>query len=56
MLVEEIAKAFCEASGVTKWNDTPSSFREWYLRGAEAVLKLWDEELERQRAWKSFEE
>jgi hypothetical protein len=54
--VEEIAKAFCEASGLYKWDDTRGSLREWYLKGAEAIHKLWDDELERQHAWKSFEE
>jgi len=36
--VEKIAAAFCEASGLYKWEDTQGSLRDWYLKGAEAVL------------------
>jgi hypothetical protein len=36
--VELVAKTFCEASGLYKWEDTRGSLREWYLTGAAAVL------------------
>jgi hypothetical protein len=36
--VEQVAKAFCEASGLYKWEDTQGSVREWYLKGAAAIL------------------
>lgn len=35
-----IAKAFCEASGRYRWEDTRGLLREWYLQGARAVLAL----------------
>jgi hypothetical protein len=35
---EELAKAFCEASGVYKWEDTPQSMKDWYLQGIDAVV------------------
>ena len=37
--VEDLAKAFCEASGIYKWKDTPESMKEWYRAGIKAVLK-----------------
>lgn len=37
-IVERMAKAFCEASGFYKWEDTHGSLREWYLMGAQAIL------------------
>jgi hypothetical protein len=38
--IELIAKTFCEASGLYKWEDTRGSLRQWYLTGAAAVLTL----------------
>jgi hypothetical protein len=37
-LTERIAQAFCEASGLYRWDDTYGSLRDWYLAGAAAVL------------------
>jgi hypothetical protein len=36
--IELVAKTFCEASGLYKWEDTRGSVRQWYLTGAVAVL------------------
>ena len=36
--IEIAAKAFCEASGRYKWDDTNGSMREWYMAGMEAAL------------------
>jgi hypothetical protein len=41
-LVEQIAKTFCEASGLYKWEDTKGSLRDWYLKGAEAISQIPD--------------
>jgi hypothetical protein len=38
--IEQIAKAFCEASGAHKWQDTHGRHREWYLHGAQAIFDL----------------
>ena len=40
---EEIAKTFCEASGLYSWEDTKKclpDLSEWYLTGAKAVKYL----------------
>ena len=39
-LIEMMAKAFCEASGIYKWEDTQGSVREWYLKGAQAAYSV----------------
>ena len=53
--IEEIAKAFYEAVDLGKWEDVENPVvREWYLRGAKAVWELWDLELERQHADRTF--
>ncbi len=37
-LTERIAQAFCEASGLYRWDDTHGSLRDWYLAGAAVVV------------------
>lgn len=39
-LTEIAAKAFCEAAGLYKWEDTKGLLRDWYLKGAQAILAL----------------
>ena len=43
-LVEAMAKAFCEASGRYKWDDTTGSLRDWYLDGVRAIVAFLVEE------------
>ncbi len=46
LLKEQLAKAFCEASGLYKWEDTPETMKQWYLAGIEAALKVMREPTE----------
>ena len=39
-LVENAARAFCEASGLYRWADTNEFLRGWYRDGARAVIAL----------------
>jgi hypothetical protein len=38
-LVEHVAKAFCEAEGLYRWEDTHGLLRQWYLKGAAAAIQ-----------------
>ena len=37
--IEQLAKAFCEASGARSWEDTPKYLQRWYIEGVKAVLE-----------------
>ena len=39
-LVEDVARAFCEASGLYRWTDTGEFLRCWYRQGAHAAVAV----------------
>lgn len=46
-MIDMLAQAFCEATSVVSWEDTPKHMKEWYRDGIRAVIAALDAELTR---------